>query len=168
TNDDLGKSVKNQHFRTDLYHRLNEFSIMVPPLRKRGDDIQLFIRHFIELSNEELGKSVKFVSEEVMEILLGYEWPGNLRELKNTIKRAVLLATDDSIEKEALPEEMVFEARTYLNNDFNLKSIQEETERDLIIKTLQQTGNNKSQAAKLLNIDRKTLYKKITRYNIEE
>jgi len=168
TNDDLGKSVKNQHFRTDLYHRLNEFSIMVPPLRKRGKDILLFIRHFIGLSNEELGKSVKQVSDEVMEILLGYDWPGNLRELKNTIKRAVLLTSDDIIEKEALPEEMVFEAKSYLNDDYDLKSIQETTERDLIVKTLQQTGNNKSQAAKLLNIDRKTLYKKISRYNIEE
>jgi two-component system response regulator HydG len=168
TNDDLGKSVKNQQFRTDLYHRLNEFSIIVPPLHKRGDDIQLFIRHFIELSNEELGKSVKHVSNEAMKILLGYDWPGNLRELKNTIKRAVLLTSDDVIEKEALPEEMVFESKLYLNNDYNLKSLQETTERDLIVKTLQQTGNNKSQAARLLNIDRKTLYKKISKYNIEE
>jgi two-component system, NtrC family, response regulator HydG len=168
-NDDLSEVVRNGHFREDLYHRLNEFKIVVPPLRQRGGDLPDFIRHFIGIANLELGRNVKEVSKEVMEILSAYSWPGNLRELKNTIKRAVLLANNDVLEKEQLPEEMVIAAANnpYMS-EFDLKAIQQVSEREMIIKTLQEAKYNKSRAARMLNIDRKTLYAKIARYDIGE
>jgi two-component system, NtrC family, response regulator HydG len=168
-NDDLSEAVRNGSFREDLYHRLNEFKIIVPPLRQRGHDLHDFIEHFIHLSNLELGRNVKDVSKEVLEIFTTYGWPGNLRELKNTIKRAVLLSKTDVLEKELLPDEMVVEAvnNPYMS-EFDLKAIQEASEREMIIKTLQEAKYNKSRAARMLNIDRKTLYHKLSRYNIEE
>jgi two-component system, NtrC family, response regulator HydG len=166
-NDDLSEAVRNGKFREDLYHRLNEFKIIVPPLRERGNDLHDFIKHFIHLSNLELGKNVKDVSKELMEIFTAYSWPGNLRELKNTIKRAVLLSKTDVLEKELLPEEMVVATVTnpYIS-EFDLKAIQEASEREMIIKTLKEAKYNKSRAARMLNIDRKTLYVKLARYNL--
>ncbi|MFU8842250.1 MAG: sigma-54 interaction domain-containing protein, partial [Bacteroidales bacterium] len=166
-NDDLSEAVRNGNFREDLYHRLNEFKIIVPPLRQRGHDLDEFVRHFIHLSNLELGKNVKEVSKEVMEIFGTYGWPGNLRELKNIIKRAVLLSNKNVLEKDVLPEEMVIATVNSSNiSEFDLKAIQETNEREMIIKILQQAKYNKSRAARILNIDRKTLYMKLARYNI--
>jgi len=170
TNEDLLMKVKNGSFREDLYHRLNEFKILVPALRQRKDDLAQFIQHFISLSNSELGKNVKTVSTEVMYIFNQYEWPGNLRELKNIIKRAVLLSKDDTVEKEVLPEEMILESlenHSY-QSEFDLKALQETNEREMIIKTLQEVKYNKSKAARFLNIDRKTLYLKMAKYNIND
>ena len=146
TNEDLLMKVKNGSFREDLYHRLNEFKILVPALRQRKDDLAQFIQHFISLSNAELGKNVKTVSSEVMNIFSRYEWPGNLRELKNIIKRAVLLSKGDTIEKEVLPEEMILESldNHSFQSEFDLKALQETNEREMIIKTLQEVKYNKS------------------------
>jgi two-component system response regulator HydG len=170
TNEDLLLKVKNGSFREDLYHRLNEFKILVPALRQRKDDLSEFIQHFITLSNLELGKKVKNVSSEVMQIFSQYEWPGNLRELKNIIKRAVLLSKGNTIEIEVLPEEMILESldNQPFQSEFDLKALQETNEREMIIKTLQEVKYNKSKAARLLNIDRKTLYLKIEKYNIND
>lgn len=170
TNEDLLMKVKNGSFREDLYHRLNEFKIMVPALRQRKDDLPQFIQHFISLSNAELEKNVKTVSTEVMHIFSQYEWPGNLRELKNIIKRAVLLTTGETIKKEVLPEEMILESLEIhsFQSEFDLKALQETNEREMIIKTLQEVKYNKSKAARLLNIDRKTLYLKMAKYNIND
>lgn len=166
TNDELANSVKAGKFREDLYHRLNEFKIKLPALKDRGEDIALFITHFIEHANKELGKDVKGLSDDVTELFYKYDWPGNLRELKNIIKRAVLLTNTPLIAMTALPDEMVLSVEQ-MNNDKDLKLIQENTERELIIKTLKEVKYNKSKAAKLLNIDRTTLYYKISRYNID-
>ena len=170
TNEDLLVKVKNGSFREDLYHRLNEFKILVPALRQRKDDLAQFVQHFISLSNVELGKNVKTVSSEVMQIFKQYEWPGNLRELKNIIKRAVLLSKGNIIEKEVLPEEMILESLDNhpVQSEFDLKALQETNEREMIIKTLQEVKYNKSKAARLLNIDRKTLYMKMAKYNIDD
>ena len=170
TNEDLLLKVKNGSFREDLYHRLNEFKILVPALRQRKEDLADFIHHFITLSNIELGKNVKTVSSEVMQIFIQYEWPGNLRELKNIIKRAVLLSKGNTIEIEVLPEEMILESLDSQpsQSEFDLKALQETNERETIIKTLQEVKYNKSKAARLLNIDRKTLYLKIAKYNIND
>src|SRR5690606_2372539 len=107
TNDDLNDSVKNENFREDLYHRINEFKILMPPLRNRGKDLELFIDHFVKQSNQELGRNVKRLAPETKTLLLKYDWPGNLRELKNVIKRMVLLTPDETAEINALPEEMI-------------------------------------------------------------
>jgi two-component system response regulator HydG len=171
TNDDLKDSVARGDFREDLYHRLNEFKIQLPPLRERGKDLELFIAHFIQLSNQELKKNVKQLSPEVKDLLLRYSWPGNLRELKNVIKRMVLLSPTDTAEVSALPDEMLFTVnRQQLkqqNPTSDLKAINEQNEKLLITQTLEKVRYNKSKAAKLLNIDRKTLYAKIERYEID-
>ncbi len=170
TNDDLTKSISKESFREDLYHRLNEFKIKLAPLRERREDLGIFIEHFISLSNKELGKEVKSVSPEVFDLFSVYDWPGNLRELKNVIKRAVLLVRGDQITKEVLPDEMIMEAEQMhervVTAGSDLKAIKEINEREIIIKTLQEVRYNKAKASRLLNIDRKTLYLKMEKYGI--
>src|SRR5690606_22245226 len=99
------------NFREDLYHRINEFEILVPPLREREKDLSLFTEFFIGKANEELGRNVKQLDDEVISVFEGYDWPGNLRELKNVVKRMVLLTTGDTVKVSALPEDMVFSLR---------------------------------------------------------
>jgi two-component system response regulator HydG len=168
TNDDLVNSVENGDFRQDLYHRINEFKIQLPPLRERDDDMELFITHFISLSNKELGRNVEGISPEAKKILLQYDWPGNLRELKNVIKRMVLLTPEGKAGVESLPDEMLFTIlQSPKNTDTDLKLLNEANEKEMISKTLQKVKFNKTKAAKLLNIDRKTLYSKIERYGLD-
>ena len=168
TNDDLKNSVINGTFREDLYHRLNEFKIQLSPLRERGKDLEIFIKHFITQSNLELERNVRSISAEAKEILLKYDWPGNLRELKNVIKRMVLLTSGDVALEQALPEEMLIAiGQDAKPSGSDLKAINEVNEKSLIQETLIKVKYNKSKAAKLLNIDRKTLYSKMERYAIE-
>jgi two-component system, NtrC family, response regulator HydG len=172
TNDDLAESVKTGQFREDLYHRLNEFMLKVPPLRERPQDLDEFLNFFREAANAELGKNVSGFSAEVLQFFKNYDWPGNLRELKNVVKRAVLLTTDDTVTMEALPDEMVNAARKPVIKVsdvpiYDLKALQETQEKEMIVKTLQEVRYNKSKAARILNIDRKTLYLKMEKYGIE-
>jgi len=170
TNEDLSDAVRKGTFREDLYHRLNEFKIDVPPLRERHNDIRVFASHFLELANEELGKTVQNFSQDVVDLMHVYSWPGNIREMKNVIKRAVLLATDEQITLECLPVEMVSaitETETSYPITTDLKVIAEQNERTVIISTLEKVHYNKSKAARMLNIDRKTLYNKLRQYGIE-
>jgi two-component system response regulator HydG len=167
TNDDLVKAVQQGDFREDLYHRINEFKIQLPPLRERGKDLELFINHFIDLANVSLHRDVKAISEEAKSLLLQYDWPGNLRELNNVIKRMVLLSPGNLATLDALPDEMrIAVHQSPLPNSSDLKAINEVNEKTLIMETLIKVKYNKSQAAKLLNIDRKTLYSKMERYDI--
>jgi two-component system, NtrC family, response regulator HydG len=170
TNDDLIKSVKEGTFREDLYHRLNEFKIKVPSLKERAADLGLFIDHFRTMANAELGRNVESFDPALLNTLLGYDWPGNLRELKNAIRRCVLLTAGPVAGMESLPEEMIMTieasepmAMTPTND---LKAVQEINERELIEKTLHEVKYNKTKAAGILNIDRKTLYHKMKKYNI--
>ncbi len=169
TNDDLQNSISNGDFRDDLYHRLNQFKIQLPALRERGDDLKLFINYFIQLSNKELDRNVITLSKEVKKVLFNYGWPGNLRELSNVIKRMVLLSPTETAEIDALPDEMVFSLNeaTNISIGFDLKVQNEINEKALIEETLKKAKYNKSKAAKMLNIDRKTLYAKMERYQIE-
>jgi two-component system, NtrC family, response regulator HydG len=168
TNDDLLNSVSQDHFRQDLYHRINEFKIQLSPLRVRGHDIDIFIKYFIQKANSELGRKVIAVSSEAKEILHKYDWPGNLRELNNVIKRMVLLTTGDIAGEEALPDEMLFADYSHTTSESDLKAQNEINEKNMIQKALHQVKYNKSKAAKLLNIDRKTLYSKIERYGLDK
>ena len=161
TNEDLREAVKNGDFREDLYHRINEFSIHSPSLLERSEDLMLFSDFFLEKSNQELNKNVIGFSEEVMSIFQNYRWPGNLRELQNCIKRATLLSPGDFIEKEALPVEF-FQQEKIETTDFSLS----ENEREAIVEALNRTNHNKTEAAKLLKINRKTLYNKLKLYGI--
>ncbi|MDB5262565.1 MAG: sigma-54-dependent Fis family transcriptional regulator [Adhaeribacter sp.] len=167
TNEDLAARVKNGEFREDLYHRLNEFKIKVPALRDRNGDLEIFVQHFTNLANQELGRQVASFAPEVTAIFKEYHWPGNLRELRNVVRRAVLLTPGTIASQETLPEEMVLPLHeTPQPEGPDLKARQEATEREQILKTLQEVKYNKSKAARLLNIDRKTLYLKLSKYNI--
>lgn len=161
TNEDLRDAVKNGTFREDLYHRINEFSIQSPSLTERDGDLMVFADYFLDKANRQLNKNIIGFSPEVVIIFEKYRWPGNLRELQNIIKRATLLSQGDFIEKSALPLE-VFQAENRPSSDFSLL----ENEKDAILNALEETKNNKSEAAKLLKINRKTLYNKLKQYNI--
>lgn len=167
TNDELVDSVTNGNFREDLYHRLNEFKIQVPPLRERVDDLFIFVDHFIKQANIDLNRNVRKLSPDVKNAFLQYEWPGNLRELKNIVRRMVLLSTGDTAEMMTIPEEMIQALNAPRKSSTDLKTINELHEKELILQTLQKTKFNKSKAAKLLNIDRTTLYNKIEKYHLE-
>lgn len=192
SNERLWDAAQKGKFREDLYHRFNEFTIDVPPLRDRKEDIMIFASHFLERANQSLGKQITGFSKEVEHIFLSYVWHGNLRELRNVVKRAALLTDGTIIEARSLPFEIVnyqkflFDAGTDVPASFaqpgmnekkeivtisksladgnSLKEASIDLEYELILKTLKEVNFNKSKAARLLNIDRKTLYNKIKLY----
>jgi two-component system response regulator HydG len=176
SNESLVDLAERKLFRDDLLHRINEFRITLPPLRDRGRDILLFSEQFREMANRELNLNCKGFSDETLEIFTEYEWPGNIRELKNVVKRAVLISTDDIVKPGDLPAEIV--QSTKMKNGLTgnpgqpeenqgLQSASVEIEKKMIVKAIEDAGYNKSKAARLLNIDRKTLYNKIRKYNID-
>lgn len=172
TNEDLAESVRRGEFREDLYHRLNEFKLNVPSVKERGtEDLYEFLDHFRRAANAELGKEVRAFHPQVLAVFEDYDWPGNLREMKNVVKRAVLLSHGDTITLDAIPEEMIESAsrakREKTPPVYDLKALQEVHEREMIVKTLQEVRHNKSKAARILNIDRKTLYLKMEKYGIQ-
>lgn len=168
TNDELMTSVKERRFREDLFHRLNEFKIKTPALRERLDDLESFISFFTAEANRDLNRQVKRFSPEALKIFHSYDWPGNLRELRNVVRRSVLLSTSDVADLSALPDEMTEPKPKRTVDTLNLKEVQEAAERELIIKALKDSKYNKSKAAEKLGVDRKTLYAKMARYNIDE
>ncbi|TVZ26609.1 two-component system response regulator HydG [Gillisia sp. Hel_I_86] len=163
TNEDLTKAVKEGNFREDLYHRLNEFSIQVPALRERREDLMLFADYFLDEANEDLEKEVVGFSEEATDAFKNYSWPGNLRELKNMVKRAVLLAQTNIIPLKVLPHEI----SVAKSSDESYGLFKNKNEESLILDALEKAQGNKSKAARLLDIDRKTLYNKLKQYNIK-
>ena len=208
SNERLSEAVRRGKFREDLYHRFNEFSIDVPPLRERKDDILVLANHFLKETCQELGKHINGLSDDVAHIFLNYSWFGNIRELKNVIKRAALLTDTPYVQTTSLPFEIVNFQRlqfdepeamplTHIERNHNrmpdesaevkpplitipleitepkiktgesLKKIAAEAEYELILKTLQDVRYNKSKAADILGIDRKTLYNKLKNFNID-
>ena len=160
----LSESVESGKFRSDLYYRLNEFHINLPLLKDRKDDIPVLAKHFLDEANNELNKKVKGFSPEAAKQLLSYGWPGNIRELKNIIRRAVLLCESDNISltELGLDTSKQSEKSDAANDSHNtLEGATRQVERDMIRKALEQTGGNKIKAAKLLQMNRKTLYRKI-------
>lgn len=162
TNENLEKAVAEGTFREDLYHRINEFTIYMPALKDRGTDIFLFANLFLRLANEELGRNIIGFDAKASEMLMRYEWPGNLRELNNVVKRSVLLCRGDKIGVEQLNMSMT--KTSTRPKDLSLHNIDEEKER--ILSALRSCGGNKSKAAILLGVDRKTLYNKLQKYGI--
>jgi len=165
TNEDLAQAVKDGEFREDLYHRLNEFSIKVPALKERKEDLMLFAEYFLEEANTELEKNVIGFTESAIEAFKNYNWPGNLRELKNMVKRAVLLTQDEMIPLKVLPHEIATASQTNTETEYGL--FKNKNEEQLILDALEKSGGNKSKAARLLSIDRKTLYNKLKQYDIK-
>ncbi len=164
TNEDLHEAVEKGDFREDLYHRLNEFLIHIPSLEERLEDLVLFADYFLDKANKNLKKEVHGFSDAVWDVFNQYHWPGNLRELQNVIKRAVLLTTTDEVKLEALPKELRNPNKRAEPLEGFSKS---EYEKDRIIKALKKTNFNKSKAAKLLQVTRKTLYNRINQYNLD-
>lgn len=167
TNEDLIERSQNGFFRSDLYHRLNEFSIKVPSLRERREDLEWFIPFFLNLSNTELSRSVKAFHQDVIDIFYDYDWPGNLRELKNVIRRAVLLSKSEIAGPECIPQELASRTYAIAETPVLLSEQRDDSEKQMIIQTLQKVRFNKSKAAQVLGIDRKTLYNKLARYGLK-
>jgi len=179
TNENLQEGIQKGKFREDLYHRFNEFSIYIPPLRERGSDIMLLAAHFLKLANHELGRNVLTFSPEVTECFMNYRWQGNIRELKNVVRRATLLTEGDEIQMKALPLEIsnykipVYEygnssdSSEAKENRHDLKNAALEAEYETILKVLREVNFNKTKAAEVLNIDRKTLYNKMKAINLK-
>lgn len=165
TNEDLFELVKKGDFREDLYHRLNEFSVKVPSLKDRKEDLMIFANYFLDNANMELEKDVAGFSEKTVTAFKAYHWPGNLRELKNVVKRSVLLSDGEFITTSVLPSE-VTSADQKEEPEQNYSLFKNKNEQELILDALEKTHGNKSKAAKLLSIDRKTLYNKLKQYGI--
>ena len=184
SNENLQEAYRKGRFREDLFHRFNEFSIVLPTLRHRKEDIPLFAEFFLARANKELNKEVEGFEPEVMQIFLNYPWPGNLREFRNVIRRAGLLTSSGRVNARVLPSEIVdvngysqsfippqsenpvFPAPHHpiAHKDTDLKNAAAQAEYDTIMNVLKQVNYNKSRAAEILKIDRKTLYNKIKSY----
>lgn len=164
TNEDLEQQIGKGTFREDLYHRINEFTLYMPLLKERKEDILLFANFFLDKANQEMGKHLIGFDEQACKTMEAYHWPGNLRQMKNTIRRATLLATGNFITINELAD--LQQSPTLPVAGMPLRD--EEAEKRHIIEALRQTGNNKSRAAQLLGIDRKTLYNKLKLYGISD
>lgn len=179
SNEDIYKQVVDNNFREDLFHRINEFKIKLPPLRDRKLDIMIYAEHFLKLANEELSKSVAQFNPEVIRLLYQYPWYGNLRELNNVIRRSVLMAKSDTITVDCFPEQLRnYSSEESINdigrdlinstdNTTRLKDVAKNIEKQIILNTLVEVNYNKSKAAKILDIDRKTLYNKLKLFEID-
>jgi len=179
SNENLQEAYKKGKFREDLYHRFNEFSINLPPLRERKGDIPLFADFFLDKTNQELNKDIEGYEDDVLEMFINYKWPGNLREFRNVVRRAVLLTTSGKINSKVLPWEITNAesqqqshetfsrsavSEQVITKDLDLKDAAAKAEYDTIMNVLKEVNFNKTRAAEILKIDRKTLYNKIKIY----
>jgi transcriptional regulator with PAS, ATPase and Fis domain len=169
THKDLFKNIEKGEFREDLFYRINTIIIEIPPLRERKEDIPAFINFFLNMFKNEMKKNIENIEGELLEILMNYDYPGNIRELKNIIERLVVLSDSNMLSKRDLPIIRVKSNETG-RTDLNLrtlKDVRQNAERKHIQQILMNCGNNISEAAKVLDISRRQLYNKIYEYNIE-
>jgi two-component system response regulator HydG len=163
TNKDLARAIKDGTFREDLFYRLNVVLLQMPPLRERKSDIPLLVQHFLEKYNTRLRKDIRGISPEALDLLVRHDWPGNVRELENTVERLVVLSNGPYLE----PADLAF-AGTILTSRTDAAAVSlKDLERNHILHTLQHCDGHKSEAARALGIDRKTLREKLKRYNLE-
>jgi two-component system, NtrC family, response regulator AtoC len=172
TSKDLEKEVAMERFREDLYFRLNVFSLTLPPLRERQEDIPLLATHFIEKYNNKMGKQVLRCTAEALKTLMDYDWPGNVRELENCIERGLVLSEVESLGLEHLPEKVrrkdgAARGAAMAFDSLSIKRAEESIERDLIGRALEKTGGNRTHAAKLLEISHRALLYKLKEYGLE-
>ncbi len=168
TNKDLLEEIKAGRFREDLFYRINVINVHLPPLRERMDDFPLIVNHFIELFNKKFNKNIKQFSSEAFDILLDYNWPGNIRELENVIEHCFVICTGDIIQVECLPKrlrEQKFKTSVELHS--NSKKGFKEAERELILSVLEKNNHNRTKAAKELNINPSTLWRKMKKLGIK-
>jgi two-component system, NtrC family, response regulator AtoC len=175
TNQNLGELVRRGAFRQDLYYRLNVVAIHLPPLRERLEDIPVLVRYFLDRYSQESGKSVTAVSDKTMELLCAYSWPGNIRELENTIEQAVALSSQPILTPDDLPVEVRdrVDAKSFQNPSQDEQFLfpdtpsLEEVKKRYVLHVLSRNQGNVSRTAKILNIDRRSLYRMLARYKIE-
>ncbi len=162
TNRDIGSLIQQGRFREDLYYRLKVIDIELPPLRDRREDIPLLVQHFLNKFSQGLNKNISGVSEEALKILLIYSWPGNVRELENVIQRAITLTRHETILPEDLPITMIEEQEeSLIEKGLREKYTVDQLEKEYVKRVLLKVGGNKSKAAEILGLDRKTLYRKL-------
>jgi transcriptional regulator with PAS, ATPase and Fis domain len=170
SNRNLEDLVRTDKFRQDLYYRLNVIRIELPPLRHRGDDVPLLVQHFVEKFAAGAKRHVDGIEAEALAVLKNYDWPGNIRELEHTIERAVLLGKGSRIELEDLPRNVVADGQSSvvlaqaLTKQLTLRDL----EREYVAKVLDATNGNKTEAAKILGVDRTTLYRKLEEYKLKD
>jgi len=165
TNKDLEKEMKEGRFREDLYYRLNVVHIFIPPLRERREDIPLLVDSFVKEFSNENGKEISSIESKARNAIYNYDWPGNIRQLRNCIESAVVMTSDNVLHFEDLPFKEKVENEII---KIPIGSTMEKAEREIIIKTLNHENNNKKRVADILGIGRKTLYRKLKEYNIED
>jgi two-component system response regulator HydG len=169
TNADLEAAVQSGKFRTDLYYRLNVIQIVIPPLRERTDDLDILCEHFIDRSCRRANCNTKSMTDAAHKLFRGYNWPGNVRELQNVIERAVVLSKKPVLDVSDFPEKLAAPAvATPASNSSPETPTLESIEKAYIYWVLNQTDWQKSKAAQILGIDNSTLYRKITRYNLNK
>jgi DNA-binding NtrC family response regulator len=172
TNQDLEQAIRERRFREDLFYRLNVFPIEVPPLRERGEDIPLLAQHFLDLANEQKGKSVESLTPATLERLVAHSWPGNVRELENLMERLVILTGEGAIDPSHLPPALLERETPSVSvplppTGLSFRDVVEDFETDLILQALEQTHWNKNRAAQLLGLNRTTLLEKIKKKGLE-
>jgi two-component system, NtrC family, nitrogen regulation response regulator NtrX len=168
TNKNLQTAVQSGTFREDLYFRLNVIPITVPPLRERRDDIPILIDYFADLCHREEGLLHKSFSQAAMELLVNYDWPGNIRELRNLVERVLILSPHETIDAEDIPEHVVsFIPKNIPASLKSLKGIREEAEKQFIESVLKKYNGNISKTAQELGLERSTLHKRLKGYNID-
>lgn len=162
TNQDPLKMIQNNKFREDLFYRLNVVNLIIPPLRRRVQDIPLLADRFIQLYNQKFGHEVSGVTEEVHQLLMEHEWPGNVRQMKNLMEGIVLLKEEEDIERSDLPQEFIRQMSGNATVEAeSLKNATQHFQKNLIESMLEETDGDKKKAAKKLGIDRSTLYRKL-------
>jgi DNA-binding NtrC family response regulator len=165
SNRDIKSLIQEGQFREDLYYRLKVIDIELPPLRSRREDISLLVQHFIQKFGEEMKKNISGISEEALKMLLNYSWPGNVRELENVIQRAITLTRHETIIPEDLPNMMMEEKEeSLIEKGLRGGYTVSQLEKEYIKKVLLEVGGNKSKAAEILGLDRKTLYRKLQEF----
>jgi two-component system response regulator HydG len=173
TNHDLTGLVEQKKFRQDLYFRIKEASITLPPLRNRPADIPELFGYFLKEASREIGRDIHLITEPAMRAIMSYPWPGNTRQLRNTVRMMVVMCDHDMLDLRDLPPEIArvksleapAETQSLMPVDFTARSL-EEVEKEHIYRVLELTGQNRTEAAKILKIGERTLYRKIKEYGL--
>jgi len=167
TNRNLQTMIKEGTFREDLYYRLNVVRVPLPPLRDRGEDITLLVHHFLDHFREENNKTVVGITPDAMDALATYDWPGNIRELRNVVERMIVLCKGDRLTLRDIPPDLKTDRLLQPSLPVDKKATMKDAEKTMIIRALADTKGNRTHAAKQLGISRRTLHRKLKLYDID-
>ncbi|MBI5021933.1 MAG: sigma-54-dependent Fis family transcriptional regulator [Ignavibacteriales bacterium] len=167
TNKNISEAIKSKELREDLYYRLSVIEIYIPPLRERKEDVPLLVDYFLKIFAAKYDKPTQRFSEDAIELMMLYHWPGNIRELRNIVERAIVICNHQIINTHYLPQRLLLQPTLQTSISIPIGCTAHEAERILFLQTLVSTGNNKAKAAKILGISRKTLHNKLSSYQLE-